>query len=171
MFNTLHDWQNFHSRRWTMYSLYAAQVMHTNILYKRIAACYIIRAFDISINSYPVALDARAELLESRALTSMMQYSKDDGCRAYWMLHSPTMPRWRTTLIAVSLSMWYSSLDNVWLGATTMESPFKEMEEDKRTKRKCQYEIFEQKMDAFYFSTVWEYFAHYNNSLHFFIWY
>lgn len=28
---------------------------------------------------YPVALDAKAELLESRALTSMMQYSRDDG--------------------------------------------------------------------------------------------
>lgn len=56
----------------------------------------------------------------------MMQYSKDDGCRAYWMLHSPTMPRCRTTLMAVSRSMWYSSLDNVWLGATTMESPEEE---------------------------------------------
>lgn len=142
MFNTLNDWQNFHSRHWAMYSLYAAQVIHTSISTYCISvlpACYIIRPFDISINSYPVALDARAELLESRALTSMMQYSKDDGCRAYWMLHSPTMPRWRTTLIAVSLSMWYSSLDNVWLGATTMESPFKEMEEDKRTKTKSQY--------------------------------
>lgn len=72
---------------------------------------------------YPVALDASAELLESRALTSMMQYSSDEGCKAYWMLHSPTMPRWRTTLMAVSRSMWYSSLDRVWLGATTMESP------------------------------------------------
>lgn len=80
---------------------------------------------------YPVALDARAELLESRALTSMMQYSKDDGCKAYWMLHSPTMPRCRTTLMAVSLSMWYSSLDKVWLGATTMESPNKEQKEGK----------------------------------------
>lgn len=77
---------------------------------------------DIS-SPYPVALDARAELLESLAFTSMMQYSREDGWRAYWMLHSPTMPRWRTTLIAVSLSMWYSSLDNVWLGATTIESP------------------------------------------------
>lgn len=75
------------------------------------------------IVSHPVALDAKAELLESRALTSMIQYSRDEGCRAYWMLHSPTMPRWRTTLMAVSRSMWYSSLDNVWLGATTMESP------------------------------------------------
>lgn len=135
------------------------QVIHTSISTYCISvlpACLIIRPFDISINSYPVALDARAELLESRALTSMMQYSKDDGCRAYWMLHSPTMPRWRTTLIAVSLSMWYSSLDNVWLGATTMESPFVEMEERKNQEKmsvslnKCQYEIFEQKMDAFY---------------------
>lgn len=75
--------------------------------------------------SYPVALDASAELLERRAFTSMIQYSREDGCRAYWILHSPTMPRWRTTLIAVSLSMWYSSLDRVWLGATTMESPLR----------------------------------------------
>lgn len=80
---------------------------------------------------YPVALEARAELLESRALTSMMQYSRDDGCKAYWMLHSPTMPRCRTTLMAVSLSMWYSSLDKVWLGATTIESPNEEKEEEK----------------------------------------
>lgn len=160
MFNTLNDWQNFHSRHWAMYSLYAAQVILTSISTYCISVlptCYIIRPFDISINSYPVALDARAELLESRALTSMMQYSKDDGCRAYWMLHSPTMPRWRTTLIAVSLSMWYSSLDNVWLGATTMESPFKEMEEDRRTKTKCQYHetnvsmrFLNKKMDVFY---------------------
>lgn len=73
--------------------------------------------------SHPVALEARAELLESLALTSMMQYSSEVGWRAYWMLHSPTMPRCRTTLMAVSRSMWYSSLDSVWLGATTMESP------------------------------------------------
>lgn len=82
--------------------------------------------YNVWMFSHPVALDARAELLERRALTSMMQYSKDDGCKAYWMLHSPTMPRWRTTLMAVSRSMWYSSLDKVWLGATTIESPEKD---------------------------------------------
>ena len=39
------------------------------------------------------------------------------------MLHSPTMPRWRTTLIAVVRSMWYSSSVRVCEGATTIESP------------------------------------------------
>jgi len=43
--------------------------------------------------SHPVALDASAELLERRAFTSMIQYSREDGFRAYWILHSPTMPR------------------------------------------------------------------------------
>ena len=32
--------------------------------------------------------------------------------------------------MAVSRSMWYSSLDSVWLGATTIESPEEEEEED-----------------------------------------
>lgn len=73
--------------------------------------------------TYPVAFEARAELRESLALTSMMQYSSEVGWSAYWMLHSPTMPRWRTQRIAVSRSMWYSSLERVWLGATTIESP------------------------------------------------
>ena len=30
---------------------------------------------------------------------------------------------WLRTLMAVSLNMWYSWLDSVWLGATTIESP------------------------------------------------
>ena len=83
--------------------------------------CMVIIAF--SNTTYPVAFDANAELRDNLALTSMMQYSSDLGCRAYWMLHSPMMPRWRTTLMAVSRSMWYSWLDKVWLGATTIESP------------------------------------------------
>ena len=48
-------------------------------------------------NIYPVAFDARAELLDKRAFTSIIQYSEDFGCRAYCMLHSPIIPRWRTT--------------------------------------------------------------------------
>ena len=47
--------------------------------------------------NYPVALEANAELLDKRALTSMIQYSKEVGWRAYCMLHSPIIPRWRTT--------------------------------------------------------------------------
>mmetsp|Transcript_34673 Transcript_34673/g.114873 ORF Transcript_34673/g.114873 Transcript_34673/m.114873 type:complete len:217 (-) Transcript_34673:1588-2238(-) len=39
------------------------------------------------------------------------------------MLHSPTMPRWRTTLIAVVRSMWYSSSVSVCEGAITIDSP------------------------------------------------
>jgi hypothetical protein len=70
-----------------------------------------------------VALEARAEDRDRRALISMMQYSMDVGCSAYWMLHSPMMPMWRTVLSAVSRSMWYSSLESVWEGAMTMESP------------------------------------------------
>mmetsp|Transcript_44556 Transcript_44556/g.90013 ORF Transcript_44556/g.90013 Transcript_44556/m.90013 type:complete len:273 (+) Transcript_44556:2650-3468(+) len=53
----------------------------------------------------------------------MMQYSSDPGWSAYWMLHSPTMPKCRTTLMAVALSLKYSRLLKVWDGATTMESP------------------------------------------------
>ena len=49
--------------------------------------------------------------------------SFDAGCKAYWILHSPTTPKCRITFIAVRLSILYSSLDNVWLGATTIDSP------------------------------------------------
>merc|ERR1719238_705650 len=52
-----------------------------------------------------------------------MQYSSDSGCKAYWMLHSPTIPKCRTTRNAADLSMWYSSLDSVCDGAMTIESP------------------------------------------------
>ena len=52
-------------------------------------------------SGYPVALLASAELRDRRALTSMMQYSLLVGLSAYWMLHSPTTPRCRMTLIAV----------------------------------------------------------------------
>ena len=58
-----------------------------------------------------------------RALTSITQYSLALGLRAYWMLHSPTTPRWRMTLMAALRSMWYSSSGSVCDGATTIESP------------------------------------------------
>ena len=45
------------------------------------------------------------------------------GLRAYWMLHSPTIPRCRMTLMAVCRSLLYSALLRVWLGATTIDSP------------------------------------------------
>ena len=53
----------------------------------------------------------------------MMQYFSESGCSAYWMLHSPTMPRCRTTFRAVARSLKYSVLDSVCDGATTIESP------------------------------------------------
>jgi hypothetical protein len=39
------------------------------------------------------------------------------------MLHSPTMPRWRTVLIAIVRRSWYSSSFSVCDGATTIDSP------------------------------------------------
>ena len=65
----------------------------------------------MNASGYPVDLDASADERESRALTyrgdlvlharaetgtvrtSMMQYSREVGFSAYWMLHSPTTPR------------------------------------------------------------------------------
>ena len=58
-----------------------------------------------------MALDAKADDLDSLALTSMMQYSSLLGFKAYWMLHSPTMPRLRMTLMEVARSLKYSLLD------------------------------------------------------------
>jgi len=46
---------------------------------------------------YPVAFEARADERERRAFTSMIQYSTECGFKAYWILHSPMMPKWRTT--------------------------------------------------------------------------
>ena len=34
--------------------------------------------------------------------------SFESGFSAYWMLHSPTTPRWRTVLMATDRSMLYS---------------------------------------------------------------
>ena len=68
-------------------------------------------------------MDASADERDRRAFTSMMQYSSLSGFSAYWMLHSPTTPRWRTTLIAVSRSSMYSRFVSVCDGATTIESP------------------------------------------------
>ena len=44
------------------------------------------------------SVSASSEMIENwvyayRALTSITQYSLDEGCSAYWMLHSPTTPR------------------------------------------------------------------------------
>lgn len=47
----------------------------------------------------------------------------EKGLRAYWMLHSPTMPRCRMTFSAVVRKRLYSMFVSVWLGATTIDSP------------------------------------------------
>ena len=74
-------------------------------------------------SGYPVALEARAEERDRRALTSMMQYCSLCGLSAYCMLHSPMMPSDRMTLMDVARSLKYSLLVSVCEGATTMESP------------------------------------------------
>ena len=65
------------------------------------------------LKGYLVAFEAKAELLDKRALTSMMKYSSEVGLSAYWMLHSPMIPKWFITFMDVRLSMWYSSFDSV----------------------------------------------------------
>src|SRR6266849_7270887 len=72
---------------------------------------------------YPVAFDARAELLDNLELTSITLNSSLFGSSANWMLHSPTMPSVRMTFWAVSLRRLYSRFVSVWEGATTMLSP------------------------------------------------
>ena len=59
--------------------------------------CKLQSCFFIVLRSYPVALEASAELLDNLALISIIQYSRDSGCSAYCILHSPTMPKCRTT--------------------------------------------------------------------------
>ena len=80
-------------------------------------------------SGYPVAFDAKAEERDRRALTcrieddvkqirtergmderrykvtSMIQYSRDVGFSAYWILHSPMTPKCRITLMAVVRSI------------------------------------------------------------------
>ena len=72
---------------------------------------------------YPVALLARAELRERREFSSITRNSSLFGSSANWMLHSPIIPRARTTLKEAILRMWYSLFVRVWEGATTMLSP------------------------------------------------
>ena len=45
----------------------------------------------------------RREMVHIKVYTSF-----ESGLRAYWMLHSPTTPRWRTVLIATERSRLYS---------------------------------------------------------------
>ena len=66
---------------------------------------------------------ARADERLTRGLTSMTAYLKLVGSRANWQLQPPTMPRALTMFSDALRSIWYSLLDRVSAGATTMESP------------------------------------------------
>src|SRR5512137_2616743 len=72
---------------------------------------------------YPVALDASAEDLDTRGLTSMTMYSCVFGCRANCTLQPPSTLRARIIFNDASLSIWLSSSLKVSAGATTMLSP------------------------------------------------
>src|SRR4030065_2289368 len=72
---------------------------------------------------YPVAFEARAELLDTLGLTSITLYSHEDGWTANWMLAPPSIPSARMILIVAFLSIWWSPSLRVWAGATTMLSP------------------------------------------------
>ena len=72
---------------------------------------------------YPVALEARAEERLTRGFTSITQYSKLSGCRAYCTLQPPVIPNSLIIFKAEVRSIWYSLSPSVWEGATTMLSP------------------------------------------------
>ena len=72
---------------------------------------------------YPVALDARAEDLDTLGLTSMMKYWKLFGSRASCTLQPPRISSARMILRDASRSICTSLSVSVCTGATTMESP------------------------------------------------
>ena len=72
---------------------------------------------------YPVALDARAEERDTRGFTSITQYSKLSGFKAYCTLQPPVMPSSVIIFRAEVLRIWYSLSPRVWEGATTILSP------------------------------------------------
>ena len=72
---------------------------------------------------YPVALDARAELLDTRGLTSMTRYSSVLGWTANCTFAPPSMPSARMIFNEAERSLWWSRSLRVCAGATTMLSP------------------------------------------------
>src|SRR4030042_3394795 len=72
---------------------------------------------------YPVALEARAELLETRGFTSMTLSSPVLGFTANCMFAPPSIPSALMILIVALLSSWWSLSLKVWAGAMTMLSP------------------------------------------------
>ena len=72
----------------------------------------------------PVALDARAELRDTRGFISTTTISPSRGLTANWTLEPPvSTPIARMMAIAASRIRWYSLSVNVWIGATVIESP------------------------------------------------
>jgi hypothetical protein len=72
----------------------------------------------------PVALEARAELRETRGFISMTIIRPDFGSTANWMLQPPQVtPISVTQARAASRMRWYSLSVRVWAGATVMLSP------------------------------------------------
>ena len=59
-------------------------------------------------NGYPVALLASADERERRGLISMATYLSESGSRAYWILHSPTIPTCFVARNAAVRNIWYS---------------------------------------------------------------
>jgi hypothetical protein len=72
----------------------------------------------------PVALDASAELRETRGFISMTMIRPSVGLTANWMLQPPvSTPTSRMIAMPMSRSRWYSRSVRVRAGATVIESP------------------------------------------------
>jgi hypothetical protein len=72
----------------------------------------------------PVALDASAELRDTRGFISITTISSVSGLTANWMLEPPvSTPTARITIRAWSRSAWYWRSESVCWGATVTESP------------------------------------------------
>ena len=72
----------------------------------------------------PVALDASAELRETRGFISITIMRPLSGLMANWMLHPPvSTPTARMIAIPTSRIRWYSRSVRVMAGATVTESP------------------------------------------------
>jgi len=72
----------------------------------------------------PVALEASAELRETRGFISITTMRPVSGWVANWMFEPPvSTPISRMIAIAASRIRWYSLSVSVWIGATVIESP------------------------------------------------
>ena len=72
----------------------------------------------------PVALDAKAEDLLTRGFISIITKSPLVGSTANWTFEPPvSTPTLLMHAKAAFRRIWYSTSDNVWVGATVIESP------------------------------------------------